>query len=58
MAGPCACRSSYQNPPPTGKDELTEFAPTEGGGTFTPTRAVSDASTPYSVIVIARFHTC
>lgn len=48
MAGPPTCRSPYQNPPPTGEDELAggaQRAPTNDSGTSTPTSATSRAPT-------------
>ena len=45
MAGPRACRSLRRNSSPTGKDELAGAAPTEGGGTPTPTLVESRAPT-------------
>ena len=45
MARALACRSSRQNPPPTGKDEPAGPAATEGSDTYAPAPAVSRAST-------------
>ena len=53
MARPNACRSPYQNPLSTGKDEPTRAACTEGIGTPTSTLAVSQAPTPAPVVTPA-----
>ena len=45
MARPSACRGSWQNFPPNGKEKLTGTVLTEGSGTITPTLAGSHAFT-------------
>ena len=54
MAETRARRSPHRNLPPTGKDEVTGAAATEGSDTPTPTPAMARAPTPYSAIEMAR----
>ena len=50
MAWLFTCCSSCQNPPPPGKDKLTDAALTEGSGIFIPILVVLRAPTPAPII--------